>query len=78
LALICLIKEHRIFGEALYSKMDDWIIYGIKLENNTIYDHVIFFNLIKQYFKYYMFNRLNICKNALQMKNKEKLKILIF
>jgi len=34
------IKELRNMAKALYNKLDDWIIYGIKAENDAIYEQV--------------------------------------
>jgi hypothetical protein len=42
--LISLIKEIRILALGLYSKLDDWIIYGIKGENDLVYQSVIYNN----------------------------------
>lgn len=38
--LISRIKEIRILAKSLYNRMDDWIIFGIKRENETIYDAI--------------------------------------
>lgn len=34
------IKEMRLMAKALYNKLDDWIIYGIKAENDALYEQV--------------------------------------
>jgi hypothetical protein len=34
-------KELRLLAAGLYSKMDDWIINGIKFENQQVYSVVI-------------------------------------
>jgi len=31
----------RNMAKALYNKLDDWIIYGIKAENDAIYEQVL-------------------------------------
>lgn len=35
------IKEMRMMAKALYNKLDDWIIYGIKAENDALYEQVL-------------------------------------
>lgn len=32
------VKELRALGHCLYNKLDDWIIFGIKRENDVVYD----------------------------------------
>lgn len=34
------IKEMRLMAKALFNKMDDWVIYGIKAENDALYEQV--------------------------------------
>lgn len=34
------VKEMRLMAKALFNKMDDWIIYGIKAENDALYEQV--------------------------------------
>lgn len=41
LLAISRLKELRVFAVGLYSKLDDWIINGIKAENQQIYQLVI-------------------------------------
>jgi hypothetical protein len=33
-------KELRVIGQALYNRLDDWIIFGIKRENEVVYDAI--------------------------------------
>ena len=33
-------KELRVLAAALYAKLDDWIIFGIKNENDLVYEAV--------------------------------------
>ena len=35
------IRELRLQANALYNKMDDWIIFGIKNENDAVYSIVV-------------------------------------
>lgn len=32
------LKEMRLMAKSLYNKLDDWIIYGIKAENDILYE----------------------------------------
>ena len=32
------LKEMRLMAKSLYNKLDDWIVYGIKAENDVLYE----------------------------------------
>lgn len=34
------LREYRIYYQLLLNRMDDWIIYGIKKENDTAYGQI--------------------------------------
>lgn len=39
-SLMSRIKELKMIESALYNKLDDWIIFGLKHENEVIYDAI--------------------------------------
>jgi hypothetical protein len=38
--MISRIKEIRVLAEELYNRLDDWIIFGIKRENDITYEAI--------------------------------------
>lgn len=42
------VRELRLQANALYNKLDDWIIYGIKYENDAVYEKVKPFNYYEE------------------------------
>ena len=34
------IKEMRLMAKAVYNKLEDWVVYGIKCENDAVYELV--------------------------------------
>lgn len=34
------IREYRVYNQLLLNRMDDWIIYGIKRENDIAYSYI--------------------------------------